>query len=181
MRYGFYLTGLLAAFFAIAGLLGCGANNGNGDSPVEVSGAPPAGADDHDHSHEHGAEGPHGGHLIELGRNHKYHAELVEHDATQTVTIHILDTHMESLAIEQPSVSLSLTADGSSKTFELNAVAADAASGGSRFETADKELFQMLESHGEVTGKLRVTIEGAPYVGTLDHHEHDHDHSTHNH
>lgn len=181
MRNGFYLPSFLAFVVVAAALSGCGPSNEGDNGPVEVSGGPPAGADNHDHSHEHGTEGPHGGHLIELGRNHKFHAELVENDSTETVTIYILDTHMEELTIDQPSISLSLTADGTSNTFELPAVKSNGATGSSRFETSDKALFQVLEQHGDVTGKLRVTIDGTPYVGTLDHHEHDHDHSTHNH
>lgn len=178
MGKGFHLASLLAFFVAAAALTGCGPSKVGNDGPVKVSGGPRAGADNHDHSHEHGEKGPHGGHMIELGRSHRYHAELVENDATESITIYILDTHMEELAIGQPSLSLSLTANGASHTFELTAVTAAGATGSSRFESADKGLFQMLDQHGDVAGKLRVTIDGTPYVGTLDH---DHDHSTHNH
>lgn len=143
---------------------------GNGDDPVEMSGPPPAlpgGADAH---HD---EGPHGGHIIELGRNHKYHAELVEDDANETVTVYILDTNMKELPIDAASVSLSLTAAGETTSFELTAVAADDAAGSSRFESSDKKLFAALERGEEVTGKLRATIDGTPYVGNVEHHEHD--------
>ena len=53
---------------------------------ARLEAAPAAG-----HAHAHPTEGPHHGALIELGKE-DYHAELVHEDATDTVTIYILDS-----------------------------------------------------------------------------------------
>ena len=42
----------------------------------------------------------------------------------------------------------------------------------SRFEITDEVLHHALE--GDATGKLNVTIQGKPYVGTIEHHDHGH-------
>lgn len=45
---------------------------------------------DHDATHQHSCEGPHGGHLIELG-DKAYQAKLLRDEKTNTVTVHLLD------------------------------------------------------------------------------------------
>lgn len=146
------------------------------------SGSPSSG-DAHDHDgHEHGEEheGPHGGHVIELGRNHEYHAELVENEEAGTVTIYMLDKDLKELAIDAPSIVMNLTVDGQAQSFELTA--ANASDGkASRFEAAGRDLFDALHEH-QATGKLRVTIDGTPHSGDVEHHDHDdEDHTGHNH
>jgi len=123
--------------------------------------------DSHASAHNHGDKGPHGGHLIELGHSHAYHAELIENDAAESVTVYILDTHMAELPIEQETILLNVTADGQSNTYQLTAVDGNNTIGHSIFESADKQLFHTLEQHPKLTGKLRVTIKGVPYVGHI--------------
>ncbi len=118
-------------------------------------------------AHNHGDKGPHGGHLIELGHSHAYHAELIENDATESVTVYILDTHMAELPIEQETILLNVTADGQSNAYQLTAVDGSNTIGHSIFESADKQLFHTLEQHPKLTGKLRVTIKGVPYIGHI--------------
>lgn len=169
---------LLAAFAIPLSLAGCDSGGSSSTAPSHDEEGHDHkghdhGAEDHKgHDHEHGETGPNGGHLIELGRNHKYHAELVENDAAGTVSIYILDTHMKELAIGEASIILSLTSDGETISYEMGAMGEGETH--SQFESADKALFQTLEKHGEVTGKLRVTIDGVPYTGSIEHHEHDH-------
>lgn len=178
MRTIFYGTCIVAALALAAVSGGCGSQQSSDDTPVDVSGPPPAADghgqdhDGHDHGEEH--EGPHGGHVIELGRNHQYHAELVEDEQAGTVTVYMLDKDLKELVIDQPAIVMNLTVDGQAKTFEL--VAADASAGkASRFEAADRALFEALHEH-EATGKLRVTIDGTPYSGEVEHYHHHGDH-----
>ena len=173
MRHRCQFSGLLAVIVTAAMLTGCGAENPADPAPVEISGLPPAGPGGPGLSHEHAAESPHGGRLIELGSHHKFHAELVENDDTETLTVYILDAHLQELAIEQPAVTLSLAGDGSPKSFELAAVAQDGGPRSSRFESSDAGLFQKFKQDRDVKGKLRVTIEGTPYVGKIEHHDHE--------
>ena len=81
----------LSTFLAIATLsifsIGCEQQlnkpvGGTGTSTQDNGQAPDA-HEGHDHSAaDHTA--PHGGHLIELGPNHEYHAELVDDHKTET-------------------------------------------------------------------------------------------------
>ena len=164
---------------------GCAKQTPN--EPVEVAGSPPSGGHEgHDHGdhegHGHGDEhqGPHDGHVIELGRNHEFHAELVEDEAAGMVTVYMLDKDLKELAIDQATIVMNLKVDGQGKTFEL--VAVDARDGkAARFDASDRSLFEALHEH-EATGKLRVTINGSPYSGEVEHHHHgDHDDHGHGH
>lgn len=121
----------------------------------------------HDHAaHDHSA--PHGGHLIELGGNHEYHAELLDDDASKSVTIYIMDGDMQPLIINQPIVRLSLTAGGQTESFEI---AVNKSDGVSEFKSSDQKLWKLITTAG-VTGKLRVTIDETPFSGVFEDHEH---------
>ena len=160
---------LAAAIAAFSTLSGCNSQQAHDHSGHDhgAHAAKSAASDGDDSAHNHGHEGPHGGHLIELGHGHAYHAELVENDATESVTVYILDTHMAELPIEQETILLNVTADGQSNAYQLTARDDNNAIGHSCFESADKQLFHTLEQHPKLTGKLRVTIQGVPYVGHI--------------
>jgi hypothetical protein len=145
--------------------------NGTTDKPGEVD--PHAG---HDHAaHDHTAK--HGGHLIEIGRNHEYHAELVDDHKTESITVYMMDAHMEPLTVKQASISLSLTAGDKTQAFEL---LASQPGGSSEFKSRDESMMGLIETDG-VKGKLRITIDGKPFTGTFDHQAHDHDESSDSH
>ena len=139
------------------------------------------GHEGHDHSaHDHSPK--HGGHLIEIGRNHEYHAELVDDHKTESVTIYMMDSHMEPLTLNASSISLVLTAGDKTETFELLGTQPG---GSASFSSNDAKMMEMMEGE-DIKGKLRVTIEGKPYSGAFDHHGHGHDgegdsHAGHNH
>ena len=79
---------------------GCGS-----DAPAP----PKAGPEAH---HDHPAEGPHKGHLIELG-NEEFHAELTHDDATKTVTIYLLGADAKTAAMSaDPELALNLVVAG---------------------------------------------------------------------
>jgi hypothetical protein len=64
------------------------------------------------HVHAHPTEGPHHGALIELGRE-DYHAELVHDDATNTVTIYMLDgAAKDAVAIDAKQLTVNLLVGG---------------------------------------------------------------------
>ncbi len=158
---------LFSAALTFTALSGC-----DSDGPTEVSGPPPA-TNGHDHSNEE-HEGPHKGHVIELGRSHEYHAELVENDESESVTIYILDKDLKELPIAAETVALNLTVDGAAKNFELTAT--DPSDGeASRFDSDEKDLFKSLHEGKETVGKLRVKIADKPFTGEIHHHGHGHD------
>ena len=164
---------LAAAAICVVSLSSC-------SPPVKAPPHPPAADGDHGHDHsdadhdEHGDHGhgghtaPHGGTLIELGREHAYHAELTDDHATDTVTIYLLDGDLKPISTEQTSVTLALTADGKTESYDLKGE-------GSEFSASSPEMLEMLEADG-ATGKLRVTIDDKPLTGSFDHEEHEHGH-----
>ena len=136
---------------------------GCGDKPAK--GKPKPGAGGHA---DHPSEGPNGGHLIELGEGN-YHAEMLDDDATGKVTIYILDAAAKKeVAVAVDAVSINAVVDGKSSKFEMTAVsAADGLA--SHFEIVNKELLEALDKS---KGQLNVTIDGKPFVGKFEHHDH---------
>lgn len=135
----------------------------------------------HDHSHQHSDTGPHGGRLIDLGHNHKYHAELVQNNATETVTLYVLNTNMRELAISELAIFVNLTTGGKTTAYEMLAAGDRLSTNHSRFESTDKQLFQALETPGDITGKVRVRIQGVAYVGRIAYHDPSHEGSKQHH
>jgi hypothetical protein len=125
--------------------------------------------DEHDEHGEHSHEGPHGGELIELGKSHLYHAELVENDLEETMEVYLLDRQLEPLPIAATSITFNLVVEGAPKSFPLEAVEVQDGKA-SHFRAPPSELFEALHV-SETTGRLSVTIEGTPYTGKV---EHDH-------
>ncbi|WP_164101475.1 hypothetical protein [Candidatus Laterigemmans baculatus] len=161
---------LRLALVAVLGVsaVGCGAETTEETQPIEIEGPPPV----IDDAHAHHDEGPHGGHLIELGRSHAFHAEIVEGDDARQVTVYILGSELELVPIEQPTITLSLVVDGKAQAFELQAN--DPVEGrSSSFVANDANLYETLHAPG-VTGKLLVAIDGKSYSGAVGAHDHDH-------
>ena len=103
MRRIIALAALPLALAAVLYLAGC-----NGDA-AKTNGGNSAETDhDHDHDHAH-AHGPHGGALVELGNDEKYHAEWTT-DEDGKVTVWILDGSGEK---EVPIAAEKLTIDTS--------------------------------------------------------------------
>ncbi len=174
----------LAAFL----ISGCGTAatepaGGSGDSsPVADSGDAHAGRDQegHDHGghgHDHPSEGPHHGHLVELG-GEEYHAEFVHDEQAGTITVYILDgAAKETVPIEAPEISINLKHDGQGEQFKLAASPdeRDAEGKSSRFVSDDAELGEDLHREG-AEAQLVLQIAGKAYRGKIEH-DHDHDHA----
>jgi hypothetical protein len=141
-------------------------------------------AEDHDHDHhghahasEHGSTGPHGGRLIELGHDHKYHAELVNDHSARSVTVYVLDELLNELPIAEETLTLHLNEGDEPRSFELRAESDGEQAAYSRFTSSEGDLLTMLAEQPNVIGKLRVRIDGVPYIGRIaahDDHEHRH-------
>ena len=169
-----HLTIAVATALCLVGFYGCG----------ERQVAPPAGADSAAHEHAHGEEGPHGGHIIELGTE-EHHAELTHNGETPRVGIYFLgDDAKTAKPIEAESVTINVSVDGKPSQYVLPAVPqpGDGEGKASYFELVNEELHTVVsgESEAERThARLNVTINGKPYVGLIEtepHHGHDHNH-----
>jgi hypothetical protein len=165
----FGLYSLLTA--SVIGISGCG----GGEGPKQkgnVSADSHASDDGHDH-HDHPTEGPHHGHLIELGKE-EFHAELTDDDATKTVTIYILDSAAKSsVPIDAKEVMLNLAIDGKPVQFALPAapLPTDPPEKSSCFQLADERLIEGLDAKG-AKGRINVTINGKSFSGNIEHHAH---------
>jgi len=132
--------------------------------------------DAHDHDeHAHASTGPHGGPIIELGKE-DYHAELVHDEGAGTVTVYLLDHEAKgAVAIDAKEVRINLKHDGKGEQFKLAASPqeGDEADKSSRFVSEDKHLGEDLD-HEAAEARLVVEIDGKSYTGKIAH-QHDHD------
>lgn len=121
---------------------------------------------------DHPSEGPHHGHLIELG-NEEYHAEMLDDHDTGKLTIYILDAAAKKeVLVAIDAVTINAMIDGKSSQFKLTAVSATDGRA-SQFEIIDKKLLEALEHSEDSKARLNVTIDGKPFVGKIEHHDHD--------
>ncbi len=133
--------------------------------------------DDHSHAehshapeggHDHHGEGPHQGHLVELG-NGKFHAELVHDDSS--VTIYLLDESTKSaVAIDATEILINLKHDGHAEQFKLAAApeTGDPAGKSSRFTLQSSDLANHVDNEAS-EAKISVMIDGTAYTGSLAH------------
>ena len=124
---------------------------------------------DQPHSHE---EGPHGGHLVELGEE-EYHAEVVLDPKTSKITIYILDSSAKKpVPIDAKEVKLELTIGGQPKPFAAKAVPdkEDPANKSSRFETADSpDIKANIKDEEDLKGTVTAPIGAKTYNGKIVH------------
>jgi hypothetical protein len=163
----FAAAGMLITVFAWSAA-GCY----KGSSPAPPIKPP---AHEHEHDHAHGEHGPHNGDLIELGGG-SYHAELVHDDASKLVTIYLLGKDAKAPApIAEESLVVSALVEGKPQQFVLAAKPqeGDGENQSSRFELTDAALVGAIDNP-DSKARLNVTIEGRPYVGTIEAHHHDH-------
>ncbi|MBS0262410.1 MAG: hypothetical protein JSS02_10710 [Planctomycetes bacterium] len=150
-----------------------------GEKPASKS----SGTDSHDHAeHAHPSAGPHGGPLIELGKE-EFHAEFVHNEDAGTVTIYILDHDAKvAVSIDAKELRINLKHDGMGEQFTLIAKPqkGDANGKASRFVSNDKELSEDLDHEG-AAARLVVEIAGKSFTGEIKHKHDDHDHGKHKH
>jgi hypothetical protein len=183
MRYVAFLASLTAVAGFALGLVGCNSSTSPAPAQHSAAGSPSDSAADHDHAGhdqgEHPTAGPHGGHLVELGHE-EYHAEWLLDEVTHTVTFYVLDaTGKKEVPIESPELTLQLLRDGQFAKYVLKAVAdpEDRPGTASRFEIVDADLCDVLGHEEDIVGRVQVTVDGKPYTGTIEHHDHEgHDH-----
>ena len=129
--------------------------------------------------HDHPAEGPHGGHLLELaepGKENKeeYHAEWL-HEESGKITVYILDGKAKKeVPISAEKVVIKTVVGDATDSYDLEAM--DRTNSGKptafKFETESKELLGKLETVGKtVAATLHVDVNGTPYEGKFEQHE----------
>lgn len=140
--------------------------------PGKPAAPPAAGAK----AEAHPEEGPHKGHLIELGEE-EYHAEVVHDDATKTVAVYLLGADAKTaVPIADAEIMLNLVVAGAPMQAKLTAEKqpGDPEGQASKFSVVDEKVLEALEAP-KTTGRLNLTIAGKSYSGVIDHEGH-HDH-----
>ncbi len=138
-------------------LAGCGSDEPTTqDKSAKVTDLPPKDAKPHPD------KGPRGGRLIDIGHNHKFHAEIVEDHEAETITLYIVDHDMNDVELEQNAITINVQVKGEFKVF--NTIAG---------KPSDSDLFHALKDP-KASGKIRLTISDTPYVGTIGGHGHKH-------
>ncbi|WP_425614230.1 hypothetical protein NA78x_004094 [Anatilimnocola sp. NA78] len=124
----------------------------------------------------HAEEGPHKGHLIELGEE-EFHAELIHDDAAKSVVIYLLGADAKTaVSIPDAEIMLNLVVAGEPMQAKLTAEKqpGDPEGQASKFTIVDEKILEALEAP-KTTGRLNVTIGGKSYSGNVEH-EGDHGH-----
>lgn len=171
LRRSFELA--LTVAFAVV-LSGCTDSN---SEFTEVShDEPEIGHNDHS-GHGHGAHGPNGGEIVEVG-NEEFHAEVVVDEETHRIDVYILGSDAATAKpIDATEVSVSFKHGDEVEEFKLAAAALDGEPEGqsSKFTLTDEELFEELHEHSE-GATLTFMSGGAELSGTVTH-SHDHGHA----
>lgn len=159
----------------VGGAIGCG--NAPDYKPVqEVKKGQPL------PDHDHGAKGPHGGGIVELG-NEEYHAEIVVDHDSHVVAVYVLGKDAKTA---EPVAATELTVKPEGKdalTLKAAPQTGDPEGKASKFELNNGDVVHELMEAGFIHGDLQITIADKPYSGHIDyhldgsdHHDHDHDH-----
>lgn len=130
------------------------------------------------HEHEHAHHGPHGGHIMEIGKE-EYHAEW-KHDESGKVTFYLLDSAVKKdvpIAAEEIAIDVQV-GKNEPVTYKLAAVTPQDGKSAT-FEIVDKNLLGVLETLKDNTGTvltLHVTIDGKTFAQKIEEHDHGHAH-----
>ena len=157
----------LTALSLIAAFAGC---NSRDDEFKPVAENQPAVEEEH-HEHE---EGPHGGHIIDLG-DHDYRAEIVMAE-DRALTIYLLQHDTDDpLAVDPAGASLALLVDEKPVTVELEPQPQESDPEGqsSVFVVAAENVPESITDEEALEGNLIVKVGDKQYTGAIEHH-HEH-------
>lgn len=165
MRHSF-ITICIVLTSALLFAAGCGSDEGDSQEygKSKDSSTKPA------HVHE---EGPHGGHLIELGEE-EYHAELVFDKESRKTTLYVLgsDPH-DAHPIDAKEIEFHLEAGDDYKElmFAADRQEEDPEGKSSRFVLAADDLPEEIDDEEKFVGHIDITIGDKVFEGEV---EHDH-------
>lgn len=171
MHRTFSIAALVAAVVSLGSVVGCG--------DTKTKDAKSTAKTIKDEHHAHPEEGPHGGHLIELG-NENYHVEIVDDEKAHKVTAYVLDsTAQQAVPIDATEITINAVVAGKPTQYKLPAMPQSGETDGksSRFELADEAMFEGVFEHKDSKARLLVSIDGKQYSGNIEHEDHqEHEH-----
>ena len=161
--------------FAVSFVLGALVWNTAGKEVLAQQQSAPAKAAKHMHS----TRGPHGGELLEIGKE-EYHAELVVDESKKQLIVYLLEKDAQSgIAIDAPDLAVNLVLKGKPVQIKLKALPQEVDPKGfaSCFGVNSPELMDALHTP-KSDPRLSVRIRNKSYVAKI---IHKHDHTGHSH
>jgi hypothetical protein len=150
----------------LGGAIGCGGGSSDYKKADDLKKAPAH--DEHD-EHGHGAKGPHGGSLVELGAD-EYHAEVVLDHDTHTVRVFVLGKDAKT-AEPTAATEITLALEGKDAvTLKAVPQEGDGEGKASKFELVDEKVVHDLLDAKMIHGELQLAIGGTPYSGHVHYH-----------
>jgi hypothetical protein len=159
---------------------------------LTIGAVPPSGAAEapghagHNHAaagHQHPTAGPHGGALLELGRE-EFHAELLFDEEHDQITICLLDSSAaKPVAIEVPFLRINVKAGNKPRQYKLTPIYAEGlepVGATDCYAIVSPQLIRDLHTKGHVA-KLSVMIGRKAYSAMIQHAPHEHKHVAHEH
>ena len=168
----FALLPLAAVAFA-----GCESDDGQ-----VYDAADPANVHDDEHAHaeaDHADIGPHGGQVVELTADHSLHGELVmDADDPARGRFYVLGGDLKTpVTAERVALFLDDAETGAETNIEADELSGENTDGAWSFA-----LNLVPGDDEEVSGEVKVVVDGEEYEGTFGHaHHDDHDHAGHDH
>jgi hypothetical protein len=127
--------------------------------------------------HDHGAKGPHGGSIVELG-DEEYHAEVVVDADAHTLRVFVLGKDAKTASPIAAKEVLITPEEKKALTLKAVPLEGEGEEKSSRFELVDEAAVHSLLDAGMIHGNLNVKIGDKPYSGHIDYHldgvHHDH-------
>ena len=171
----------IATFFCVLTLVFTGCGESSSDNTATDDGGGHGHSHGHDHSHGHGhshaSEGPHGGHILEIGEE-QYHLEW-SHSDSGKLSFYLLDSEMKNdVTTNADAISINVAVSG--KASEMHKIPGVKLEDGtySQFEKTDPVLATQLQNVGPaVIATANVSINGEDFEVIFE----EHDHSGHSH
>ena len=168
--YGAFRRFLLIGLMSLASIAGCGGSAKEFQPYDQAQRAPGL-----------GEQGPHQGHLVDVD-NGAHYAEVVFDPATRHLTLYVLQSDFLKLQpIAQNEAALDLVERRPlAVTLAPQPQPNDPPGQASRFVSADP-LPETIRTTADLSGLLKLTIDGKPHVSPLQRDHHHHDGPTHSH
>ncbi|MFL2869327.1 MAG: hypothetical protein ACJZ8O_01135 [Pirellulaceae bacterium] len=168
----------IATFFCFLTLAFTGCGESSSDNATSGGGGHSHGHDhSHGHGHNHASEGPHGGHILEIGEE-QFHLEW-SHTDSGKLSFYLLDSEMKKdVTTDASAITISVAVSGkASETHEIPGVKLEDGSY-SQFEKTDPVLATQLQNVGPaVIAIANVSVNGEEFEVIFE----EQDHSGHNH
>jgi hypothetical protein len=159
----FTLAALISGGLLLGGI-GCSDGKSDYKKTGDLKKAPAV----HD-EHDHGAKGPHGGSIVELG-DEEYHAEVVVDADAHTLRVFVLGKDAKTASPIAAKEVLITPEEKKALTLKAVPLEGEGEEKSSRFELVDEAAVHSFLDAGMIHGNLSVKIGDKPYSGHVDYH-----------